>query len=215
MQRWSDRRDLNSQPQVSKTCFLSNWITVRLFGRGYWDRTSDDRVKVCSVTATLTPNSNLVPRNRIELLHPDYKTGPLPLRITGHVWWCLVGSNHVQRLFRPPLWPHQLKHHIEAHSRFRCLCILCVYRVCFYMVGPPGFEPGIGRLKVCCDTASPRSLTFCKRLRALVLLRCEPAFRLLANTANIFLGFILLLLLKIGGSWETRTPNRWFRRPEL
>ena len=28
---------------------------------------------------------------------------------------------------------------------------LCPYRICFYMVGPPGLEPGIGRLKVCCD----------------------------------------------------------------
>ena len=24
-------------------------------------------------------------------------------------------------------------------------------RVCLHMVGPPGLEPGIGRLKVCCD----------------------------------------------------------------
>ena len=23
--------------------------------------------------------------------------------------------------------------------------------MCSYMVGPPGLEPGIGRLKVCCD----------------------------------------------------------------
>ena len=36
---------------------------------------------------------------------------------------------------------------------------------------------------------------FAKRLRALLLLRCEPAFRLPANTAYMFLAFILLLLL--------------------
>ena len=33
---------------------------VFIYGRGYWDRTSDDRVKVCSVTATLTPNNIIV-----------------------------------------------------------------------------------------------------------------------------------------------------------
>jgi len=29
-----------------------------------------------------------VPQERIELPHPDYKTGPLPLRIQGqNFWW--------------------------------------------------------------------------------------------------------------------------------
>jgi hypothetical protein len=65
------------------------------------------------------------------------------------------------------------------------------------MVGPDRFELSIDGLKVRCDTASPRSLTFAKRLKALLLLRCEPAFRLHANTANILRGFILLLLYKI------------------
>ena len=29
------------------------------------------------------------------------------------------------------------------------------YGMCLHMVGAPGFEPEIGRLKVCCDTVSP------------------------------------------------------------
>ena len=35
------------------------------------------------VLKSACPRLDLVPCNRIELLHPDYKTGPLPLRITG------------------------------------------------------------------------------------------------------------------------------------
>ena len=50
---------------------------------------------------------------------------------------------------------------------------------------------GIDRLKAGYSTFELRSLIFCKRLRALLLLRCEPAFRLLASTANILRGFIL------------------------
>ena len=47
------------------------------FGRGYWDRTSDDRVKVCSVTATLTPN-RMVAEEGIEPPTPAYETGKIP-----------------------------------------------------------------------------------------------------------------------------------------
>ena len=42
-------------PTLAKLRFT---IKLILRGRGYWDRTSDDRVKVCSVTATLTPNKS-------------------------------------------------------------------------------------------------------------------------------------------------------------
>ena len=73
------------------------------------------------------------------------------------------------------------------------------------MVGPDRFELSIDGLKVRCDTSSPRSLIFCKRLRALLLLRCEPARRLLANTANMFLGFIAFSLFKIGRGYKNRT----------
>ena len=64
------------------------------------------------------------------------------------------------------------------------------------MVGPDRFELSIDGLKVRCDTASPRSLTLFNLRRALLLLRCEPAFRLFASTANGFLGFIYFSLLK-------------------
>lgn len=36
-------------------------------------------------------NNNLVPHERIELPHPDYKTGPLPLRIIGQYLVLTVG----------------------------------------------------------------------------------------------------------------------------
>jgi hypothetical protein len=47
-----------------------------MIGRGYWDRTSDDRVKVCSVTATLTPNC-LVPPPGIEPGSSVLQTGAM------------------------------------------------------------------------------------------------------------------------------------------
>ena len=36
-------------------------------------------------------NNNLVPHERIELPHPDYKTGPRPLRIIGQYLVLTVG----------------------------------------------------------------------------------------------------------------------------
>ena len=41
--------------EVEALCIIH--YTKARNGRGYWDRTSDDRVKVCSVTATLTPSN--------------------------------------------------------------------------------------------------------------------------------------------------------------
>jgi hypothetical protein len=40
------------------------------------------------------------------------------------------------------------------------------------------------------------SFILLSRLRALLLLRCEPAFRLLASTANMLRGFTSFLLEK-------------------
>ena len=74
------------------------------------------------------------------------------------------------------------------------------------MVGAPRFELGLDGLKVRCDTASPYPVCFSFLRRALLLLRCEPAFLFFTTMANGFLGFILLLLFKkIGGNDKSRT----------
>jgi hypothetical protein len=44
------------------------------------------------------------------------------------------------------------------------------------MVGAPGFEPGIGRLKVCCDTISPYSALVGRLTKSLVTLAVRPRF---------------------------------------
>ena len=41
-------------------------------------------------------NNNLVPHERIELPHPDYKTGPLPLRIIGQYLVHRLGNDPSQ-----------------------------------------------------------------------------------------------------------------------
>ena len=50
-------------------------------------------------------------------------------------------------------------YHIETHFGYctKQKLSITVYpaEMCFYMVGAPGLEPEIGRLKVCCDTISP------------------------------------------------------------
>ena len=50
-------------------------------------------------------------------------------------------------------------HHIETHfgycTKQKLSTTVYPVEMCFYMVGAPGFEPEIGRLKVCCDTVSP------------------------------------------------------------
>jgi len=63
---WSRLQESNPYSQGRSLLYYPLYESEQ-FGRGYWDRTSDDRVKVCSVTATLTPNSNLVQPPRIEL----------------------------------------------------------------------------------------------------------------------------------------------------
>jgi hypothetical protein len=79
---------------------------------------------------------------------------------------------------------------VGAHGKDVAPCNVFQYK----LVQAPRFELETGELKVRCDTVSPYLDCLACFLRALLLLRCEPAFRLLANTANIFLGFILLLL---------------------
>ena len=63
------------------------------------------------------------------------------------------------------------------------------------LVQAPRFELGSDELKVRCDTVSPYLDCFSCFLRALLLLRCEPAFRLFTNMANGFLGFIFYFLV--------------------
>jgi hypothetical protein len=99
-----------------------------------------------------------------------------------------------------------LHYHIEAHRSYLYVALVGK-TMCFYMVGPDRFELSIDGLKVRCDTASPRSLTFCFLLRALLLLRCEPAFLLLASTANILRGFITISLLKIWPGVRESNPR--------
>jgi hypothetical protein len=69
----------------------------------------------------------------------------------------------------------------------------------------------IRRVEAYCDTFSPYPDCFVSLRRALLLLRCEPAFRLLANTAYMFLGFTLLLLLNLLASLAGIEPT--LRRP--
>ena len=47
-------------------------------------------------------------------------------------------------------YPHEYPAYLQI-----CPTVVAVNVMCFYMVGAPGFEPEIGRLKVCCDTVSP------------------------------------------------------------
>ena len=53
----------------------------------------------------------------------------------------------------------------------------------YKLVGAPRFELGSDELKVRCDTVSPYPACLFFFRKALLLLRCEPAFRLLAKTA--------------------------------
>lgn len=48
--------------------------------------------------------------------------------------------------------------------------------MCFNMVGAPGVEPGIGRLKVCCDTISPYSALVGRLTKSFVALTVRPRF---------------------------------------
>ena len=61
--RWTPalRKSAKRTKQLrSRTIFFRfiNYFLLKMNGRGYWDRTSDNRVKVWCVTATLTPNKN-------------------------------------------------------------------------------------------------------------------------------------------------------------
>ena len=53
---WYRHMESNHNSHVRSVVYYPLYYSDK-FGRGYWDRTSDDRVKVCSVTATLTPNN--------------------------------------------------------------------------------------------------------------------------------------------------------------
>ena len=70
-------------PGFVDQCII-HYTTEALFGRGYWDRTSDDRVKVCSVTATLTPNC-MVDRRGVEPRTPTCKAGVFPSIPAAHI----------------------------------------------------------------------------------------------------------------------------------
>ena len=57
---WYPARESNPSLRLERPLFLTDKLAGYKFGRGYWVRTSDNRVKVCGVTATLTPNIFLI-----------------------------------------------------------------------------------------------------------------------------------------------------------
>ena len=80
---------------------------------------------------------------------------------------CLSIST-IEKHTRLPLQPCscQFRMKLEWTQRLPLVVCICQFRLkmCLSMVGPPGLEPGIGRLKVCCDnhfTMIPYSVVNC------------------------------------------------------
>lgn len=136
----------------------------------------------------------LVDRVGIEPTRGCLQSILVPLH-TAQIWCSHSESNQVIRITKPA------HHHLcfeskfilkHTHTSVHYASSMCGTNMLQdKLVQAPRFELGSDELKVRCDTVSPYLDCFSFLRRALLLLRCEPAFRLLANTANIFLGFIL------------------------
>lgn len=112
-------------------------------GRGYWDRTSDNRVKVCGVTATLTPNW------MVSLLGFEPRPhGPKPrMQPDNTLERWLVVMERVE-LSRRTVWrcctTVMLHYHIETHfgycTKQKLSITVETAEMRFYMVGAQRIE---------------------------------------------------------------------------